>query len=198
MPVSAHKEPARAIDSVGARLGRVPVDIVELAALAAHGADADALQSRLGFNLPTHGHSVRTPDSLVLSVRPRRWLVLGAPADAGASVARWQQACADGGTATDLSSGLAALLLTGPAARDVLARGCRLDLDPLLFGAGQAAATIIAQVSVTLCALPRGMLLLTPSSTARHMDEWLAASAMPFGLERLPARSYSSLVGDSF
>jgi sarcosine oxidase subunit gamma len=74
------------------------------------------------------------------------------------------------------------LHLAGPAVSDVLARGCRLDLHPAAFLPGSAAATSMAQVSVTLARLHAGWLLLTPSSTARHLREWLAAAARPFGL----------------
>ena len=82
----------------------------------------------------------------------------------------------------DLSSGLAVLHLCGPEARAVLARSCRLDLDPKHFPTGRAAATIVAQVSTVIVATPRGLLLLTPSSTARHFREWLLATGRPFGI----------------
>jgi sarcosine oxidase subunit gamma len=81
-----------------------------------------------------------------------------------------------------LSSGLAAMHLAGPQVRDVLARACRLDLDPQVFPPGSAAATVMAQVAVILAVLPSGLLLLTPTSTARHLREWLASTAKPFGL----------------
>jgi len=37
-------------------------------------------------------------------------------------------------------------------------------------------------VPVILVALAAGVLLLTPASTARHLREWLVATARPFGL----------------
>jgi sarcosine oxidase subunit gamma len=82
----------------------------------------------------------------------------------------------------DLSSALTALYLSGPAVREGLARGCRLDLHPEAFPPGSAAASHMAQVPVILAALPGAWLLLTPSTTARHFREWLAASARGFGL----------------
>jgi sarcosine oxidase gamma subunit len=75
-------------------------------------------------------------------------------------------------------------------------RGCRLDLDPDVFPAGSAAATIMAQVSVTIMALSSGVLLLTPATTARHFYEWLASAAKPFGFVAQPALSFSMLSGD--
>src|SRR5205814_359129 len=119
---------------------------------------------------------------LALGVRPARWLLLARPAHSGATAARWQAACGRAGAAVDLSSGLAAWRLAGPQVRDALARACRLDLDPQVFPAGSAAATVMAQVGVILAVLPSGLLLLTPTSTARHLRAWLASTAKPFGL----------------
>src|SRR4029077_5615429 len=93
-----------------------------------------------------------------------------------------EAACARVGAAVALSSGLAAWHLAGPRVREVLSRACRLDLDPQVFPAGSAAATLMAQVAVILAVLPSGLLLLTPATTARHLREWLASTAKPFGL----------------
>ncbi len=132
----------------------------------------------------------------VICVRPERWLLLSASDTPGASAASWESATAGSAGIVDLSSGLTAFLLTGPAVRDALARGCRLDLAPTVFPAGHAAATIIAQVSVIIVALSSGMLLLTPSTTARHFSEWLAQVAAPFGFEAQPALPFTCLSGD--
>jgi sarcosine oxidase gamma subunit len=64
----------------------------------------------------------------------------------------------------------------------MLARGCRLDLATDAFPVGSAAATIMVQVPAILARLRRGMLLLTPATTARHLREWLVATSQPFGL----------------
>jgi heterotetrameric sarcosine oxidase gamma subunit len=96
----------------------------------------------------------------------------------------------------ELSSALTSFLLGGPRACEVLSRGCRLHLAPEVFQIGHAAATIMAQVSVVLAAVPAGMLLLTPASTAQHVGEWLAASAAPFGLALRPKVSLNELCGE--
>ena len=54
----------------------------------------------------------------------------------------------------------------------------------------------MAQVSVTLAALPAGVLLLTPASTARHFREWLTAAAAPFALAPYTEMSFPELCGD--
>jgi sarcosine oxidase subunit gamma len=182
---------------VGAGLASVVADIVEIAAFRGRVSELVALGAARGLELPPLGRITLTSNRLVLCVRPERWLLLTPRASAGASAALWQGACAPIATAVDLSSGLAALYLTGSEVRAVLSRSCRLDLDPQVFPAGAAAATLMAQVSVLLAALPAGWLLLTPSSTARHVREWFAATARPFGFQLREDATVAVLSGES-
>jgi sarcosine oxidase subunit gamma len=156
--------------------------IVELAAHRGRTAGLTAIAAGHGCTLPSLGHAALSGEQLALGVRPGRWLVLQ-PRDARATTwAQWEARCGQAGTAVDLSSGLAVLQLCSPEARAVLARSCRLDLDPQHFPKGRAAATIVAQVATVIVALPYGLLLLTPSTTARHFCEWLLATGRPFGI----------------
>ncbi len=164
----------------GVRFGRCAADIVEVGALRGRGDAVAAIMQQQGLTPPTFGRITSVTGRLILSVRPGRWLLLTAPERAGASAAHWRAVCEDLGVAIDLSSGLSAWHLAGAAGREMLARGCRLDLDWREFPVGRAAATVIAQVSVALAALPSGLLLLTPSTTARHFHEWVTAAAQPF------------------
>jgi heterotetrameric sarcosine oxidase gamma subunit len=179
------------------RLDEVQVDLVELAALRERMQVLKALAARRGLSLPERGRLVTARDSLVLCVRPLRWLLLSAPAPAGVAAGRWQEACAGTAAVLDCSSALLALHLSGPGAREALARGCRLDLDTATFPPGTAAATIIAQVSVIIAALPSGFLLLTPATTGRHFREWLSAAAGPFGLASSTNVNVAALSGES-
>jgi heterotetrameric sarcosine oxidase gamma subunit len=184
--------------SPGVGLAACLADIVELAALRGRTDDLANIASSRGCTLPAPGRIAVADGTLALCVRPARWLLLSSPASAGASVSLWQDACAGTAAAVDLSSGLSALHLTGPDAREALARGCRLDLDPEVFPAGHAAATIMAQVAAILAALPSGMLILTPASTARHLREWLAAAAQAFGVTPRADVTVSALSGDPY
>jgi heterotetrameric sarcosine oxidase gamma subunit len=170
----------------GIALRARPADVVELAAVRDRAQVLKALARRRGLQLPDLGHVVANGSALALCVRPERWLLVTAPEPPGAAAGAWQSACVGCGIAVDLSGALTALEVAGPEVRALLARGCRLDLDPAVFPAGHAAATVMAQVPVILTALAAGILLLTPSSTARHFREWLSHAAQPFGL--LPDR----------
>ena len=165
----------------GITLRSRPADVVELAAVRDRAQVLKALARRRGLQLPDLGHVVVNGSTLVLGVRPERWLLITPPAAPGSAAAAWQSACSGCGIAVDLSSALTALEVAGSEVRALLARGCRLDLEPTAFPAGHAAATIMAQVPVILAALATGVLLLTPASTARHFREWLSAAAQPFG-----------------
>jgi heterotetrameric sarcosine oxidase gamma subunit len=168
--------------SAGVRLASCAADVVEIAAFHGRARELESIAGGRGLDLPALGRLALASDQLALCVRPERWLLLGPPALPGATAALWQAGCARVGAAVDLSSGLTALHLSGPQVRELLSRGCRLDLDPEVFPAGSAAATIMAQVAVILAVLPSGLVLLTPATTARHLREWLISTAKPFGL----------------
>jgi len=193
--VSAPELGAMHAELAGIRLEACSADIVEVSARCGRAADLAALAREMGSPLPAFGRAAIAGGRLALCVRPERWLLLEARAPAGTTAALWQAACAGYGVAVDLSSGLAALHLAGAAARAMLARTCRLDLDPCVFAQGVAAATIMAQVPATLASLPSGLLLLTPSTTARHLREWLAAAGKAFGLSSEPDLTLAELLG---
>jgi len=163
------------------RLAVCAADIVELAALRGRAGEIGDIANEHGRQLPALGRVALGADHLTLCVRPQRWLLLAAPASPGATAAHWQAACAGVGAAIDLSGAMQALYLTGSDTRELLVRSCRLDLSADAFPPASAAATLMVQVSVILAALPSGVLLLTPASTARHLCEWLAATARSFG-----------------
>ena len=163
-------------------LAACALDVIELTARRAAAGALGAAAARRGLALAPLGHRRTFAAGLTLCIRPGRWLVLSRPAEAGEAASLWQRDCAASGTAVDLSSALKGFYLRGEAARELLARGCRVNLAAGAFPADGAAATLIAQVSVVVAALPQGLLLLTPATTARHLHEWLAASGRPFDL----------------
>jgi heterotetrameric sarcosine oxidase gamma subunit len=190
-PIAA---PSGAATPPGLQLAICAADIVEFAALRG-GADAVRAAVRTsGLELPEFGRMAVAPGRLALSIRPDRWLVLGAQTVFGEAAASWQRLIGAAGAAIDQSSGFDVLQLRGPALREVLARGCRLDLDPGVRPCGDAVATVIAQVPATLAIRRTDILLLTPSSTAQHVREWLAATALYDGFESRSTVSLDELL----
>ena len=54
-------------------------------------------------------------------------------------------------SAVDIGSGYTVLEISGTRTREVLSRGCPLDLHPKLFGEGQCAQSHYFKASLTLC-----------------------------------------------
>ena len=184
--MSAREALGAASEAPGVELAACAVEIVELAAFRARASELSGISRGLGLELAAPGRAAAGSGRLSVCVRPGRWLLLLPPDSPGAQAALWQRACAGVAAALDHSSGLVALHLAGAELREVLSRGCRLDLDPEVFPPGRAAATLMAQVGVILARLPAGFVLLTPASTARHVREWLTATGRPFGLTAGP------------
>jgi heterotetrameric sarcosine oxidase gamma subunit len=195
--VSAPEPDPAGGERIGVRIAQCAADIIELAALRRQAAVLHAVAAARSDPLPASGRLGPGADGLILAVRPERWLLLCAPAAPGAVAQSWQTACAGSAAVIELSAALTAYHVTGAAARETLTRGCRLDLDPRVFPAGSAAATFMAQVPVIIGALASGVLLLTPSSTARHFHEWLIHVARPFGLAPLASVTVARLHGES-
>ena len=113
----------------------------------------DAVQSAAGVTPPVEPNTVAVgEDCVCFWLGPDEWL-LSAPADRGAALeAALSDAFADDPWAAvvDVSHTLVGLTISGPHAKDVLARGCALDLDETRFPVSACARTLLAQAGVLL------------------------------------------------
>jgi sarcosine oxidase subunit gamma len=65
--------------------------------------------------------------------------------------------------------------------RDILAKGCSIDLHPRVFGRGSSAQTALGQAGVVLLALSDtgdDYLVLVRSSFAGYLGDWLLDAAL--------------------
>ena len=86
---------------------------------------------------------------------------------------------------SDQSGGRTVLRLSGPSARDVLAKGLPIDLHPRSFAPGGAATSTISLMGVQLWQMddaPTYDIALFRSVSASFW-RWLTASAAEFGYE---------------
>ncbi|MGC6531344.1 MAG: sarcosine oxidase subunit gamma [Candidatus Puniceispirillaceae bacterium] len=84
----------------------------------------------------------------------------------------------------DVSDALTSLHLKGPAIRDVLAKGCALDLHPDHFKAGQCAQTMLSHAAVTLVALADDeMLVICRTSFTEYTVAYLCDAALEYGYQ---------------
>jgi sarcosine oxidase, subunit gamma len=134
-------------------------------------ARADALATAgaaLGVELPTEPNTVATAgDVSALWLGPDEWLVLG-----GAG----PEPAAHGWGVVDVSAQRTIVVLGGPAAIEVLAHGCALDLERM--GERRCAQTMLARANVVLWRTqPDEFRILVRASFAPYLAAWLLDAA---------------------
>lgn len=150
------------------------------------GADAlaQAVRDRLGLSLPRTPRVVGEAAHALIWAGPAQWLLRGE--GTRAHFAALLEGLAPYAAVSDQSCARAAMQIGGPRARDALAKGAMLDLDPRVFAVGDVAMTMIAHVNVHLWRAPdteAGAVfeVLVPRSFAGSFWSWFAASAAEFG-----------------
>ncbi|MFB7629919.1 sarcosine oxidase subunit gamma [Streptomyces sp. NPDC056149] len=106
---------------------------------------------------------------------PDEWLVLS-PAEETTVTAELRDALGTNpGSVVNVSANRTTVELSGPSARQVLEKGCPLDLHPRAFGPGQAVSTTVGPVPVLLWQLDAAPTyrLLPRSSFADYLARWL-------------------------
>jgi heterotetrameric sarcosine oxidase gamma subunit len=109
-----------------------------------------AARTGLGLELPAISASSGNGRLTVMGIAPGNWMILAAPDAPGALAVRIRGALGASASVVETGHGLVIVELSGPSARQVLARGCRLDLHPSAFQPGQVARTIVAQIPIML------------------------------------------------
>lgn len=112
----------------------------------------DGVARELGCGLPLTPNTAATGEGITaLWLGPDEWLVIVAPGEEGTLAAHLTAALARRHCAvTDVSGNRALIRLSGVPAREVLAKGCSLDLHPEKFVAGHCAQTLVARAGVIL------------------------------------------------
>lgn len=116
---------------------------------------------------------------------PDDWFVI-APAGSQSALAQSLREAAGSRhhAVTDVSSGYVVLGLSGPAAAEVLAQGCPLDLHQRSFAVGASAGTHFFKASVWLWRVQDDVFeLLVRSSFAGYVQEMLERCTLECGIE---------------
>lgn len=144
-----------------------------------------ALSGAFGLKLPAPGQASTAGEWSAVWIQPGMWLVMSPFSGPGDLLNRLAAIVASTASLTDQTFGKTVLRLAGPHARDVLAKGCRVDLHPRVFGPGQSAVTPLSQISCVLQQIDDTPTfdLIVPSTFATAAVEWLEISAAQFGLE---------------
>lgn len=145
---------------------------------------AQAMQAAFGIALPGPGQCSAGADATAIWIQPAAWLITAPRGIEAALAARAAVAFAGIAAVEDQSHGRTVIAMSGPAARPVLARGCRIDLHPPAFGPGRAAMTQIAHVSCLVHQVDASPAFeLTVFSTlAEHVFHWLLEAGAEAGV----------------
>ncbi|MGY1764375.1 sarcosine oxidase subunit gamma [Geodermatophilus sp. SYSU D00779] len=145
---------------------------------------ASGVQVR-GAALPTTPNTwVAAGDGRLVWLGPDEWLVTSAGTAPEALEAELAEVLRPvGGVAVDVSAQRVGLRITGARAREVLAKGCAIDLHPRAFGRGSSAQTTLGQAGVVLLALGadgEDFAVLVRSSFAGYLATWLLDASLEY------------------
>jgi sarcosine oxidase subunit gamma len=146
---------------------------------------ADAL-AKLARVRPIDRPAVATQDGITLiGCGPSQWLVIAEPHRADGFLTALRRACEAVASVTDHSAGKEIVRITGVRARDVLAKGCTIDLNPRSFKSGDAATTRMGLIDATLWQVDDAptYAIAVDRSIAASFWAWLATSAAEYGYE---------------
>jgi sarcosine oxidase subunit gamma len=162
-------------------------DLALASVLARRAADstlASKVREIFGIELPMLPHRAAAGSVAFVWAGPGHWLATCEGEAGHRFEVRLRTALAGLASISDQSDGRAVLRIAGPSARDTLAKGLPVDLDPSVMQPGGALVSAIAHIGVHLwqldatptydCAISR--------SYAQSFWHWLEASAAEYGL----------------
>jgi sarcosine oxidase, subunit gamma len=141
----------------------------------------DAVE-RAPHPLPTRPNTAWEQGSrAALWLGPDEWLVLGPPGTGPEIVAEYHRAL-EGlhRSVVDVGANRVALEVSGARGKDVMAKGCGLDLDPRAWRAGCCAQTLLARVPVILHEREQTTGVLIRPSYANYLVDWLLEAVVEF------------------
>ncbi len=151
LAIGAGADPAPA----GAEVGLVLAEGGPRAQLALRGDAAEpafsgAVEAALGVAPPSEPNTVAgADDAHILWLGPDEWLaVFTAGREAAVGAALEEALCGVHALVSDVSHSRGVISLLGARAREVLAKGCSLDLHPSVFGPGRCAQSTFARCHV--------------------------------------------------
>jgi len=183
----------------GKEEGEPSVVITELAGLglstvACRKGQASALSAAVGkaysVDLPANSRAEQGAAVRFIGYGPGQWLAVSESLANEALASELAAKLQGLASVSDQSGGRTVLRVSGNRARDVLAKGLPLDLDPRAFPLGSAATSAISHIGVQLWQADdtRSYDIAIFRSLSESFWRWLTASAAEFGYEVTPAR----------
>lgn len=145
----------------------------------------EAVRGVTGVDLPLEANTVvEGGRCTTVWLGPDEWYVVTPAGAERELVAGLEEALAGRHFAVnDVTGYYTTIDLTGPRARDVLEKGCTLDLHPRAFGAGQCAQTLLSHAGILVRPRDDGAFqLVVRRSFADYVFAWLEDAAAEYGM----------------
>jgi sarcosine oxidase subunit gamma len=143
-----------------------------------------AAQSVLGLALPVEfNRFVQQGDLKAVWCGPNEWLLITAPGQETAIVSDLKASLENVYSAvTDITGGNTILQISGSKARDLLAKGCPIDLHQSVFGVGHCAQTVLAKAGMTILQVDQAPIftVVIRRSFSDYLGTWLIDAAREF------------------
>jgi len=184
LETAAKRVPGDSEDSIGIQVAPQPGQLN----LRGNGADPDfvkAVTRLLGQDLPVAANTMTIKQHRVYWLGPDEWLIV-TPYDNTAEISSRMREVLTAwrGAATEVSGGNVVFRLAGRSARDVLAKGCTLDLRPEVFQPGACAQSGLAKAHVLIGLLDDAPLyeIIVRRSFSDYLALWLQSAAAEYGV----------------
>jgi sarcosine oxidase subunit gamma len=139
-----------------------------------------------GVALPLAPNTVVSGEHDIYWLGPDEWLLVGEQAETSrVLVALRKELGGQHASVNDLRGGQISYRLSGIGARQLLSKGCALDLHPSVFDEGACAQTGLAKASVILRPLAdeSGFYVLVRRSFSDYLWQWLLRAGREFRIE---------------
>ena len=144
-----------------------------------------AVHAALGAALPNRPNTVsEAPNVTLYWLGPDEWLIVTPPERCAAVESQLRKTSIGLRVAvTDLSGGQTAVVLRGGPVRELVAKGCPLDLHPRVFGIGQCAQSHLAKAPILIRQLDGhpSFEIIIRRSFADYFWLWLEDAAAEYG-----------------
>jgi sarcosine oxidase subunit gamma len=143
-----------------------------------------AVHDVVGFDIPIEPNTAAASGPVsALWLAPDEWLLIGAPGAEGDLMLQLSQHLqGTRGSVVNVSDVRAVIELSGTRSRELLAKGCSLDLRPRNFRAGRCAQTVLAHAGVLLQLTDAAPVwrLYVRNSLANYLATWLLDAMAEF------------------
>jgi sarcosine oxidase subunit gamma len=145
---------------------------------------AAPIKERFGIDLPMTPRRANGPVQFIWA-GPGRWLAAAPDQSPTTFESDLRAALAGLAAVTGQSDGRSVIRVSGPRAREALAKGVPLDLDPRAFAPDDTAMTVVARINVHLwqCDAAPNYDFAVFRSFAGSFCEWLLEAAAEFGVK---------------